>query len=300
MAVAVVDAEGVNVGGCGVDETTEFEVGSISKPILGMAIAELVSRDELSLDTTLGELDPRITGVVAKVTVEQVITHSSGLPRLGWSGPEWAWVIVRIQAGFGVPEEDAERLFARASRISELGTEPEYSNFAVDILGHALAHSRGVTYSKLLKDLVFKPLQMNNTFVSSSARSVADHGYTGYMERGARVSTKVEIPSGGVVSTRDDMVKLLLALVYSRGPGAQSYEPRQDLQGGARIGYHWLTDAGPETKSPITWHNGSTPGYSSFIGASRDKKFGVLVMADHSDAELTQTSLNTLRTGKWK
>lgn len=300
MAVAVVDAEGVKVGGCGVTDTTEFEVGSISKPILGMAIAELVSRDELSLNATLGELDPRITGVVAKVTVEQVITHSSGLPRHPWSGPERAWITVRLLAGFGEPELDADRIFARASKTSELGTEPEYSNFAVDILGHALAHSRGVTYSKLLQDLVFKPLQMNDTFVSSSTRSVAAHGYSGHLERGARISTKVEVPAGGVVSTRADMVKLLLALTHSRGPGAQSYEPKQNFTGGSRIGYHWLTTASPEIKTAITWHNGATGGYSSFIGASREKKFGVLVMADYGDAELTQTSLNTLRTGKWK
>src|SRR5688500_2565721 len=61
---------------------TPFEIASITKMFTATMISKLVEAGKLSLDTTLGELElgPLVNGLDAKISVRQLLSHTSGLP----------------------------------------------------------------------------------------------------------------------------------------------------------------------------------------------------------------------------
>lgn len=64
------------------DAGTLFEVGSITKAMTGMPLADAIERTELTLTSTVGQLVPSLAGsAVATVTMQELCTHTSGLPR---------------------------------------------------------------------------------------------------------------------------------------------------------------------------------------------------------------------------
>ena len=65
------------------DARTVFEVGSVTKALTGMLLADAIERTELTMTSTVGQLVPSLAGsAVATVTVQELCTHTSGLPRL--------------------------------------------------------------------------------------------------------------------------------------------------------------------------------------------------------------------------
>ena len=62
---------------------TRFEIGSITKALTGMLLADAIDRREVSLETTVGDLVPD-AGVTAfgSITFRELCTHTSGLPRM--------------------------------------------------------------------------------------------------------------------------------------------------------------------------------------------------------------------------
>jgi len=60
-----------------------FEMGSITKTFTATMLAREILLNRVKLTTTVGELWPELKEKdVAKVTLEQLATHSSGLPRM--------------------------------------------------------------------------------------------------------------------------------------------------------------------------------------------------------------------------
>ena len=84
LAVAVVDpATGTRSAYVDADADTRFELGSVTKGVTGMLVAEAVDRGELTLDSTVADLAPELAGSpVGPVTVRELCTHTSGLPRM--------------------------------------------------------------------------------------------------------------------------------------------------------------------------------------------------------------------------
>ncbi len=65
-------------------------------------------------------------------------------------------------------------------------------------------------------------------------------------------------------------------------PGAAASEPREDFDETDRIGWAWMTTT---NRTPnITWHNGGTGGYRSFLGFDRGSGTGIIVLSDSANS----------------
>src|SRR6266566_5133124 len=71
-----------------------FRIGSITKQFTSSAIMQLVEKRRLSLDDTLGALLPNMPVTWRKVTLRQLLNHTSGIPNYTDIGPKW---FVRIR-----------------------------------------------------------------------------------------------------------------------------------------------------------------------------------------------------------
>ena len=85
-------------------------------------------------------------------------------------------------------------------------------------------------------------------------------------------------PAGGLRATVEDMGRLTRALLDGSAPGISALDPVADFAGPAvRIGAAWIT---LEAKGrSLTWHNGATGGFNSWIGLDRDANTGVVLMS---------------------
>ena len=87
-------------------------------------------------------------------------------------------------------------------------------------------------------------------------------------------------PGGAAVSTTGDLAKLATALLDGTAPGMSALEPMSDInRANSRIGGFWHTST-RQTGQTITWHNGQTGGYASYLGLDRPRHKAVIVLSD--------------------
>jgi CubicO group peptidase (beta-lactamase class C family) len=282
-AVATVTRDGPVVAGWGADPGDDFEIGSISKGITGLIYRDAVERGVVRGSTTLGELLPlRKDSEVVGIRLEALSQHRSGLPRLprgqlrrslrlGWSGAN--------------PYGDSlEELIRQAERVRLRGSRrPHYSNFGFELLGHALAHTEGVartTYPDLVRERIAGPLGLKSWYLPATWSDLRPSSITGRSRRGrSRAAWTGEAlgPAGGLRSAIGDLAELTGALLEERVPGVSALDPVARFSEGARIGAAWITLE--YQGRAITWHNGGTGGFRSWLGMDREAEVGVVLVS---------------------
>jgi CubicO group peptidase (beta-lactamase class C family) len=269
------------------DSETRFEIGSITKGLTGMLLADAIDRGEVSLDTTICDVVPGDAGTqFGSISLRELCTHTSGLPRM----PRGASAFLRA-ARFqllgtppyrGTTGMDILRVAAR-QRLSGRG-EFRYSNLGASVLGQLLALSAGPDYGPLMTERIFVPLGMTASAVTSPDRTAPP----GWSSRGRRRQAWTNggfAPGGGVFSTLGDMIRLAEALLDGSAPGISSLAPIEGIAAGGpnqAIGMFWVIVSDPGTGRTMIWHNGQTGGYSSFLGLVPQRGRATIVLANVS------------------
>ncbi|MFH1616571.1 MAG: serine hydrolase [Planctomycetota bacterium] len=271
------------------DESTVFEIGSITKVFTSLMLAEMVETGSMSLRDPIWKYLPENVRCPAvdgnEINLSHLATHTSGLPRLpdnlapaDMNNP-YADYNVKLMYEF----------LANYTLQRKAGQRYEYSNFGGGLLGHILARRSGTTYYQLCRRLVTAPLGMNDTSVRLSAE-VENLMAVGYADSVKTPNWKFDAlaGAGALRSTARDMVKFLRAnMGLEKTPLLNAMQnthvPRVDTDmPNMKIGLAWhilKTD-----NAEIVWHNGGTGGFRSFIGFVRDRKLGVVVLANSSQS----------------
>lgn len=296
LAVALIEGDEVRVAGLGdrgdgvaVDRDTAFEVGSIGKVLTGMLLADLAADGTVRPEEPLRDLLPDITfddPDLADTTLAELASHRSGLPSVRFTGVlDLIGMHLRDRAGRDpYAGQDTRWLASSLPGASTGGGEHpvSYSNYGMAVLGYALAHRAGMSYPELLEQRVLAPLGLRRTgFCLDGAAQPerAARGGTGGGRPMEPWQASGYAPAGiGLWSTVGDLATLLSATMAGTAPGADATRPRFDESASRRVGYGWFTDRidGQE----ITWHNGGTGGFRSFMGFDRTTGRGVVVLAN--------------------
>jgi len=151
---------GAGFGGRGIDDAAP--VASLSKAVTGLCAARLIDAGRLDYDTTVGEAlaefitrsgltgDPRLAGV----TVGQLLSHRSGLPRaqpLVNRRADWA-------PGMRSPLEAQAHRVLSAPLESAPGARYEYSNQGYILLSYLIETVAGEDYEAHCRRAVFDPV----------------------------------------------------------------------------------------------------------------------------------------------
>jgi CubicO group peptidase (beta-lactamase class C family) len=268
------------------DASTLFEVGSITKALTGMLLADAIERTELTMSSTVGQLAPSLAGsAVETVTVQELCTHTSGLPRLP-GNPRTALRVAR----FGLLGLDPYRGISASQVVALAGKQslqhrgrPAYSNLGAALLGQLLAGRAGVEFGVLLQQRIFAPAGMHGAAVATIQQKAAP----GWSDAGLPRQPWVldgYAPAGGVIVTIGDLASLAVALLGKTAPGCRSTAPIPGVPStrpGRRSGMFWIIDPLPAGGS-MTWHNGATGGYSGFFALFPDIRQAVVVLANNS------------------
>jgi CubicO group peptidase (beta-lactamase class C family) len=284
---------------------TLFELGSITKTFTGIALAREIERGVVRLEQPVQELLPpsvKLPTAARGVTLRHLTTHSSGFPRLpdNWSPLSSIGMLLfgsDPYAGYGLA--DLMKDVSTVNLQSEPGTKSCYSNFGMTLLGYLLATKAGSSYEALVKRDVCLPLGMNDTTVTldrTQASRVAQ-AYRAVWRCGPLVLALRSDPwfvgndlggAGALRSTATDMLKYLRANMRPEGQPIERalHESHQELfreDEQTTFGMNWIHTQSEKLAQPMTWHNGGTGGFRSFIGFTGDNRFGVVVLSNSSE-----------------
>lgn len=269
-----------------IDEHTLFEIGSISKTFNALLLAGAVARGELQLDQPVVRLLPAGTAVPSRggreITLEQLATHRSGLPRMPDN-------FAPAVASDPYADYDTKRMYAYLAghKLTRApGDSAEYSNLGAGLLGHALALRAGAaSWAVLVNQRITGPLGMRETFVDVPAalRPRLSSGFNAELDSVAAWNMDALAGAGALRSTAADMLTYLAAhLDTTNGPLARAVAlarpPRADFAGGVRVALGWLVNG--DAPRRMWWHNGGTGGFRSFAAFDPERQIGVVVLAN--------------------
>jgi D-alanyl-D-alanine carboxypeptidase len=273
-------------------------IASTAKAFSGAVALSLVSKGRLSLGDTIGERLPGLPKAWHKVTLRQLLDHTSGIP--DFSLEEGYREAVFASFKKAPPPEKLLTYVYGEDLLFEPGSRYHYSNSDNIAVGLMVESATGKSYEEQLRQQVYAPLGLKKTNLPKGAnlRAPYTHGYDNDpSENPPEDYSEVMAAgwlwaSGGIVSTPADMNDFIRGYVggdlFDRGTRAQQ---RRVVEGGSS------EPPGPgdnsaglavfryETKCGTVWgHTGNTPGYTQFMAASPDGKRSVVVSVN---AQLT-------------
>lgn len=279
-AAAVVTAEETRSASLGAGLGADFEIGSIAKGITGLLYAEALARGEAGPGTPLGDLLPLADVPVGKVTLGSLSTHRSGLPSLPAAAQPFRRTVALWRRGANPYGEDLEQLLEQA-RSARLGRpRARYSNFGFELLGHALGRAAGTTYAGLLRERITEPLGLEDCYAPATPDELRAGAVTGSGRHGGfreAWTGEAIAPAGGIRASITDMARLTRALLDGSAPGVAALDPVAPFSMGMRIGAAWITMRAKERI--VTWHNGGTGGFRSWLGLDREAGTGAVMLS---------------------
>ena len=295
IVIGMINAEGTDFFGYGyrslsdevkADKHTIYEIGSISKTFTGVILAELAKKGKVKLDDPLQKYLP--DGVKAPtrngeyIRLFQLSNHTSSLPRM----PDNFSPADPSNPYADYSEEQLYEFLKGHELSRDIGSEFEYSNYAVGLLGHVLANSQDMTYEELMVASIADPLGMKNTRIVFTPEMKSNMAIG--TNNGREVSNW-DIPIlAGAGAIRSDVVDMLKYVSANMGLTKTQLYPAmkmahentvgEDLP--QVVGLGWTTHEADT--SEIIWHNGGTGGYRAFAGFTSDGKTGVVVFTNSS------------------
>jgi D-alanyl-D-alanine-carboxypeptidase/D-alanyl-D-alanine-endopeptidase len=274
------------------DATSEIRLCSISKVFAGDLLTRLSTAGTVSLTDPLERYAPRQVKVPrgpgdTPITLEDLATHTSGLPREVLPSPAKA-------PHFTFPGHAARWAWLPKQTLRfPPGTTALYSNAGFDLLGDALASASGKSYAELLHETILQPLDMWDTTLVPSKDQCA-RLLQPVKDEGPCTDTLASGASSGIYSTATDMAKLLKYLLHIPGSPANPakalfvyLDPTKlkSVQGLSHagdptgIGLGWVQLGDPATPSAIMQKTGGGAGFVTYIALSPSRQTGIFLAA---------------------
>jgi len=271
---------------------TRFNLGSINKSFTSVAIAQLAGQGKLGYGETIAKHLPDYPNktVAEKVTIHQLLTHTSGLG--DYLNSESLGQIKTLR--------DLLPLFASQPLLFEPGQKVQYSNSGYVVLGLIIERISGRSYYDYVKENIFKPTGMTRTDSYERDQKVADLavGYTSMGSPGQQAASQPgsRVPNtstlagkgssaGGGYSTVEDMLKFANALGSHKLLTPESTEivftggGPQRPAGAGRGGYGFMQNQMNGMR--IVGNGGGGPGVNAIFRIYFGRGYTVVVLSNY-------------------
>ncbi|MFD2433478.1 serine hydrolase [Mesonia maritima] len=145
-----------------------YEIGSVTKTFTATILAIMVENGEMNYDDPISNYLPDSIPKLIKpngkeITLEDLATHTSGLPRLPENLEKTIKNPLNPYANYSL-----ENLYDYLQTVKVGTSNYEYSNLGMGLLGEILATHSKMTYKELVKKYITEELGMNNTEIKLS------------------------------------------------------------------------------------------------------------------------------------
>ena len=249
---------------------TKFMIGSISKPITATLMLILVQKGLVGLDKTIEDYLPEFKNKpAAKVTIRQLLNHTSGIPNYDIIKDFFPRI---SRQSFS--RENYLEVFQDSTLAFAPGTKYLYSSWAYFMLGYLIEKVTGKTYAQAMNEEIFSKLKMENsgsylhTQIVSKRASGYDYGLGHYLSADFRDQSNT-MGTGDIYTTVEDLFKFHRALasnaLLNKELTDEMFAPGMRP---ARYGYGWFNQNFRYTATDsitANYHLGSTEGFISFM-----------------------------------
>ena len=270
-----------------------FYVGSLAKQFVAACVAVLAQEGRVATSDPVAAYVPGLPLWGARVTLDHLIHHTSGLP-----GPVYA---ADGLTPAGVPAYGTADQLARASAIERLQTEPgqayAYSNEGYTLLGEVVARAGGTSLAAFAAERLFAPMGMRDSFFRDAptvlpARAARGHFEAEYGETYVEPARFHAVGPGGLWTTAQDLARWDAAFYDERSVATRLTE-RGRLTDGTPIHYAWGLSVRTHRGLPIHSHGGMFPGWMAKMVRFPTERTTVVVLANHERLDVGAVAFAT-------
>jgi CubicO group peptidase (beta-lactamase class C family) len=204
---------------------TRFKIASVTKLFTSVLILQLVEQGRLDPDQPIKTYLPDYAGEAgSKVTVQQLLNHTSGLPSFD-SVTDQATALKEGIPVYQLPHTSDQLLaqFSSGKLISTPGEKFNYNNADYVVLGQIISRLYGQPYEQVLKERILDPLHMIDSGILHHG-DIVDRLADSYWYPDDKKVLSRELPvypenwyaAGAMYSTTGDLLKFADALFGGR------------------------------------------------------------------------------------
>jgi|GEM_PF-1191247 len=288
-----------------IDAETVMDIGSIAKQFTSAAILKLEMDGKLLIDDAVSKWFPKLgeeaEAVAARVTIQQLMSHTSGQPAEGTIQP------------LAFPDRDeALRRFFQAKPFAQPGEEFQYCNAGYVVLAAIVERASGQEFAEYVRSAIFKPAGLVGTGFLDGVGVDVPRGAARVVSRGMPTPSRLGILQdgwgwgfkgcGGVLTTMNDLVKWDRALagesVLNAAAKAKLFAVVRDS---SALG--WMIDTVGDGRTR-QYHTGGTRGFRaafSRVPAKTDGEggwvFAVMTNEQNDPMEIERLMLDEVFSG---
>lgn len=274
--------------------STPLRIGSVSKMFTATAVLQLRDAGKLRLDDPVLRHLPFFQirtefAAAGPITVEHLITHTSGLPREG-AFPYWTTHV------FPSRDELRASLPAQATVFAP-GEKIKYSNLGMALAGEVVASASGLSWSDYVERHLLAPLGMKNSSAAPGPELVARlaRAYQRKGPGGERIpmdyyDTGAIAPAAAVVSTLEDLARFASFHLGAAGEDVLAAGTRRDMQRLRYLDPSWKSGRGlgflisRREERTLVSHGGWIGGHRADFLLDPARNLAVIALTNADDA----------------
>ncbi|TBV87071.1 class A beta-lactamase-related serine hydrolase [Lysinibacillus sp. OL1] len=268
-----------------------YEIGSISKVFTTSMLGEMIQEGIVKIEDSIAKYFSEIPDN-HPVTLRHLANHTSGLPGFGVLKNIYNLFDNQTPRDPFCPYSLNEAIQYFKTHTQEPKVKFRYSNVGMGLLGYLLANELHTDFETAITRRIVEPLNLTNTFISipPSKENTVLKGYSVRGHNKPPLEMNEFMAAGAIRSTVDDLLKFLKIHVGNRNSGyLLTHQATHTISKDVSIGLGWVLE------DDIIWHNGSTKGFSSYLGFNKKQQTGVVILSNYRSSIL---ATNPLEMGK--
>lgn len=270
-----------------VTDQTLFEIGSLTKPLVATLFSILLKDKVIELDNPVSLFFDTevINPVFDQITLRDLLTHASGLPRI----PDTFFAKMKnndMEDPYSCLTADDLNQYLKDPGALKTRGQYCYSNLGYGILGEILKKITSRPLRQVGKELLFDRIGMNDTDTIDNIKN--HHAVaTGHIHSGKESKywhNDVLAGAGCFLSNGRDMMHFLQENICTKESGLNAAIHFTHLPNTRKAGLAWHYKRGLLSRvlgyNGYIWHNGMTGGFSSFIAFHKTKRTGLVLLAN--------------------
>ena len=263
--------------------TSQFRIGSISKPFTATGLGLLYDQDKIYLDFAIQLYVPDFPKKQSDITLRHLAGHLAGIRH--YKGLEF------MSNKFYATVAEGLEIFKEDPLLHEPGSKYAYSSYGWNLISAAMEGASNTPFLEFMDLEVFKKLELTTTKAEYSNQVYPDRvsfyqkNINGENEKTPEVDNSYKWAGGGFIASAHDVVKFAKAHLK---PGFLS-EGALQLWTSSQV-----TNNGQETNYGIGWRTAEDKKGRSWIGHSGGSVGGTSMMLIYPESELIVVTLVNL------
>ncbi len=267
---------------------TRFRVGSVSKPMTAVAVAQLLEEGRLDLDAPIQDYVPTFPEKEeGTITIRQLTGHLAGIRNYNDGEFLSQKHYPTVLEGLAIFRDDP--------LLHKPGLTFVYSSYGWNLVSAAVEGISGEEFLNYMRRRVFQPSGMDHTMADYVVPIVANRTryYTwrdGELDNAPPVDNSYKWAGGGFLSTSEDLVRFGFAHLNSKLLKPQTVQLLWTSQ---------KTEAGEETGYGIGWSVGNDSKKRRFVGHGGGSVGGTTIFRLYPDSQLVVAAITNMSSAQF-